>query len=129
MYTSPVNLVTLFSALADRTRLRILNLVRRREVCVCYFVSILDETQPKISRHLAYLRRAGIVHARRDGKWIHYSIARPSDAAAAGVLEATLNAIAGDKQMQRDAASLERACCAVKLPPELEHAPRPQLTV
>jgi ArsR family transcriptional regulator len=123
-----VNLVTLFSALADRTRLRILNLVRRREVCVCYFVSILDETQPKISRHLAYLRRAGIVNTRRDGKWIHYSIARPSDASAAAVLEATLNAVASDRQMQRDAAALERTCCAVKLPPELEHAPRPQLT-
>jgi ArsR family transcriptional regulator len=123
-----MNLVTLFSALADRTRLRILNLVRRREVCVCYFVAILDETQPKISRHLAYLRKAGLVRTRRDGKWIHYSIARPSDPAAAAVLEATLNAITSDKQMQRDASSLERACCAVKLPPELEHAPRPQLT-
>lgn len=122
-----MNLVTLFSALADRTRLRILNLVRRREVCGCYFVSILDETQPKISRHLAYLRRAGLVSTRRDGKWIHYSIARPADAQAAAVLEATLNAMGADKQMQRDAAALERACCAVKLPPELEHAPRPQL--
>ncbi|HEX8616049.1 MAG TPA: metalloregulator ArsR/SmtB family transcription factor [Thermoanaerobaculia bacterium] len=124
-----MNLVPLFAALADRTRLRILNLVRRREVCVCYFVSILGETQPKVSRHLAYLRRAGIVSARREGKWIHYSLARPADAQAAAVLEATLTAIATDKQMQRDAASLERACCAVKLPPELEHAPRPQLTV
>jgi ArsR family transcriptional regulator len=124
-----MNLVTLFAALADRTRLRILNLVRRREVCVCYFVSILGETQPKISRHLAYLRRAGIVSARREGKWIHYSLARPADAQAAAVLEATLTAIASDKQMQRDASSFERACCAVKLPPELEHAPRPQLTV
>ncbi|HYO76436.1 MAG TPA: metalloregulator ArsR/SmtB family transcription factor [Thermoanaerobaculia bacterium] len=123
-----MNLVTLFAALADRTRLRILNLVRRREVCVCYFVSLLDETQPKISRHLAYLRRAGIVNARRDGKWIHYSLARPNDAGAAQVLEATLDAVANDKQMQRDASMLERACCAVKLPPELEHAPRPQLT-
>lgn len=129
MYNRRVNLVTLFAALSDRTRLRILNLVRRREVCVCYFVSILDETQPKISRHLAYLRRAGIVSARRDGKWIHYSIARPSDPGAAAVLDATLDAIGADKQMQRDAASLERACCAVRLPPELEHAPRPQLTV
>lgn len=129
MYTPCVNLVTLFAALADRTRLRILNLVRRREVCVCYFVAILNETQPKISRHLAYLRRAGIVSARRDGKWIHYSIARPSDPHAAAVLDAALNAVASDKQMQRDAGSLERACCAVKLPPELEHAPRPQLTV
>jgi ArsR family transcriptional regulator len=124
-----MDLVTLFAALADRTRLRILNLVRRREVCVCYFVSILDETQPKISRHLAYLRRAGIVHARRDGKWIHYSLARPADVNAAAVLEATLSAVANDKQMQRDGAALEKACCATKLPPELEHAPRPQLTV
>ncbi len=123
-----MNLVTLFSALADRTRLRILNLVRRREVCVCYFVAILDETQPKISRHLAYLRRAGIVSARRDGKWIHYTLARPADAQAAAVLEATLEAVASDRQMQKDEHALERACCASKLPPELEHAPRPQLT-
>ena len=122
-----MNLVTLFSALADRTRLRILNLMRRREVCVCYFVTILDETQPKISRHLAYLRRAGIVSARRDGKWIHYSVAMPSDPHAAAVLEATLEAVASDKQMQKDELALERACCAQKLPPELEHAPRPQL--
>jgi ArsR family transcriptional regulator len=127
MYNPRMNLVTLFSALADRTRLRILNLVRKREVCVCYFVSILGETQPKVSRHLAYLRRAGLVSTRRDGKWIHYSIARPSDAHAAAVLDATLAAIASDKQMQRDAKALENACCAAKLPPELEHAPRPQL--
>ncbi|HZS48542.1 MAG TPA: metalloregulator ArsR/SmtB family transcription factor, partial [Blastocatellia bacterium] len=62
----------LFSALADRTRLRLLNLMGDDEVCVCYFVEILDTNQPKISRHLAYLRRAGIVAGRREGKWIHY---------------------------------------------------------
>jgi ArsR family transcriptional regulator len=121
-----VKLVTLFAALADRTRLRILNILRGREVCVCYFVELLDETQPKISRHLAYLRRAGLVNARREGKWIHYSLARPAEAPAAAVLEATLDAVAAERQMQRDTLALERACCAVKLPPALEHAPRPQ---
>lgn len=122
------NLVPLFSALADGTRLRILNLLRQREVCVCYFVELLDETQPKISRHLAYLRRAGLVNARREGKWIHYSLARPSDAAVGAVLDSTLGAIANDRQMQRDLYALENACCASKLPPALENAPRPQLT-
>lgn len=123
-----MDLVTLFSALADRTRLRILNLIRRREVCVCYFVEILGETQPKISRHLAYLRRAGLVRTRRDGKWIHYSLEHPSDPSVRQVLEATLDAVASEKEMRRDEAALESACCATTLPPELEHAPRPQLT-
>lgn len=129
MYTPGMkpDLVMLFSALADRTRLRLLSLLRRGELCVCYFVTILDETQPKISRHLAYLRRAGIVKARRDGKWIHYSLAKPEEPAAAAVLEAALEAISNEREMRRDAMLLDRACCAVKLPPELEGAPRPVL--
>ena len=53
------NLAGLFAALADTTRLRLLNLMAGREVCVCYFVEILGQSQPKISRHLAYLRNAG----------------------------------------------------------------------
>ena len=121
------DLVTLFNALADRTRLRVLNLLAGGELCVCYFVELLDEAQPKISRHLAYLRRAGIVAARRDGKWIHYSLARPADPALAGVLESTLGALEHDKQMQRDRAALQRVCCAAKLPETLQNAPRPQL--
>jgi ArsR family transcriptional regulator len=119
-------LVSLFAALADRTRLRILNLLRGREVCVCYFVELLGETQPKISRHLAYLRKVGVVATRRDGKWIHYSLARPEDPNVASVLDATLDAIQHERQMRRDLMALEKACCAVKLPPALEHAPRPQ---
>jgi ArsR family transcriptional regulator len=121
------DLVTLFAALADRTRLRLLNLLQCGEICVCYFVEILGETQPKISRHLAYLRRAGVVYARRDGKWIHYRLARPDDPSAAAVLDATLSAVAEDKQMQRDRAAIQRACCAVKLPPALQNAPKPEL--
>ena len=76
------DLVTLFNALADRTRLRLLNLLAGGELCVCYFVELLDEAQPKISRHLAYLRRAGIVAARRDGKWMHYRIVAPAEVKA-----------------------------------------------
>jgi ArsR family transcriptional regulator, arsenate/arsenite/antimonite-responsive transcriptional repressor len=124
----PPDLVTLFSALADRTRLRVLNLLGCGEVCVCYFVEILGESQPKISRHLAYLRRAGVVHARRDGKWIHYSIAKPADPTVAAVLESTLAALERDKQMQRDRTALQRVCCASTLPETLQNAPRPQLT-
>jgi len=122
-----MDLVTLFSALADRTRLRLLNLLRSGELCVCYFVEILEETQPKISRHLAYLRRAGVVTARRDGKWIHYSLARPEDPHAAAVLDATLHAIENERQMKHDRLALSRVCCGPKLPAALEHAPRPVL--
>lgn len=122
-----MTVVTLFQALADRTRLRLLNLMADRELCVCYFVEILGESQPKISRHLAYLRRAGLVRARREGKWMHYSLSEPADRESATILEATLRALADDRLMQRDRASLERACCAVRLPPALENAPRPSI--
>src|SRR5258708_25533974 len=84
------DLVHLFAALADPTRLRLLNLMNGLEVCVCYFVEILKQGQPKISRHLAYLRRAGIVEARREGKWMHYRIERPDDPRATSILFATL---------------------------------------
>ena len=69
--SKPVNMARFFAALADNTRLRLLNLMAGREVCVCHFVEILGQSQPKISRHLAYLRQAGIVSARREGKWMH----------------------------------------------------------
>jgi ArsR family transcriptional regulator, arsenate/arsenite/antimonite-responsive transcriptional repressor len=89
-----ISLDVLFRALADATRLRLLNLIGNREICVCYFVEILGMSQPKISRHLAYLRRAGVVAARRDGKWMHYRLAAPRDEAVAGVLRETLKRLA-----------------------------------
>ena len=119
------DLVTLFQALADPTRLRLLNLISAGEVCVCFFVDVLGESQPKISRHLAYLRRAGVVQARRDGKWIHYSLIEPVDPELRAVLDATIHAIAEDRQMQRDRMALERACCATRLTGTLGQAPRP----
>jgi ArsR family transcriptional regulator len=118
-------LVTLFAALADPTRLRLLNLMDGREVCVCYFVEILKQGQPKISRHLAYLRRAGIVEARRDGKWMHYRIERPGDPKAASILDATLQSFKGDRDMQADLARLDKACCEPQRFVTLQGVPRP----
>jgi len=102
--------------LADTTRLRLLNLMAGREVCVCHFVEILRQSQPKISRHLAYLRRAGLVAARREGKWMHYSICAPADAAARSILADVLDALSRDKQMQADRVKLGPACCAPQEP-------------
>ena len=114
-----------FRALADRTRLRLLNLMRADEVCVCFFVEILKTNQPKISRHLAYLRRAGIVDARREGQWMHYRIVEPTDAEAAQVLNDTMKWLADDTEMQRDRDRLVRICCAPQLPVNIQGAPRP----
>ena len=101
-----------FQALGDGTRLRLLNLMGEKEVCVCYFVEILGGPQSKISRHLAYLRHAGIVEARRDGKWMHYRIAMPPHIGAAQVLRNTLDWLKQEKPMQVDRARLAKACCA-----------------
>jgi ArsR family transcriptional regulator len=120
-----MDLEALFRALADRTRLRILNLMRDQEVCVCYFVEILKTSQPKISRHLAYLRRAGIVAARRSGTWMHYRIAVPKEAAAAEILREVLQALAEDREMRNDLVRLERACCAPTPFVRLQGAPLP----
>lgn len=93
---------TFFIALADRTRRRILNLMREHEICVADFTGILDVSQPKISRHLAYLRNAGIVSARRDGKWMYYRIVEPEDAYAAQILQDTLDWLASQERMRKD---------------------------
>jgi len=119
------DLPSLFAALADRTRLRLLNLMNGREVCVCYFVEILKQSQPKISRHLAYLRNAGIVRARREGKWMHYSIERPADPAAAAILDAALESFAADREMQSDLSRLSKACCQPQRFVTLQDAPVP----
>ena len=128
MAHSPKNydLSLLFAALADRTRLRLLNLMDGREVCVCYFVEILGQSQPKISRHLAYLRRAGIVAARREGKWAHYKILLPANSGAAKILRETLAAIREEKGMQADLARLNKSCCVPQKILALDGAPPPR---
>jgi ArsR family transcriptional regulator, arsenate/arsenite/antimonite-responsive transcriptional repressor len=122
--TKPFDMEMLFRALADRTRLRLLNLMGNDEVCVCYFVEVLRTPQPKISRHLAYLRRAGIVGARREGKWMHYRITEPADTQAQQVFKDVRNWLSGNPTMQRERGRLVNICCA-KPPAHLVHAPKP----
>jgi len=119
------NVERFFQALGDDTRLRLLNLMGDQEICVCYFVEILGGPQPKISRHLAYLRSAGIVAARREGKWMHYRIVMPPHIGAAQILRQTLDWLTEDKQMRADRARLTKACCAPAKYALLDGAPLP----
>ncbi|MBB5319431.1 ArsR/SmtB family transcription factor [Tunturibacter empetritectus] len=114
-----------FQALGDSTRLRLLNLMGEQEVCVCYFVEILGGPQPKISRHLAYLRSAGIVSARREAKWMHYRIVMPPHIGAAQILKQTLEWLKEEKTMQKDRAQLVKACCSPSKYASLDGAPLP----
>src|ERR1700680_2922411 len=125
--TKPFALDLLFPPMSDPTRLRLLNLIADREICVCYFVEILGISQPKISRHLAYLRRAGIVAARRQGRWMHYRLVVPQDAVASSILKETLKHLRERPDMRRDFAKFGTACCK---PGEFElpqRAPQPSL--
>lgn len=118
----------LFRALADRTRLRLLNLIADRDICVCYFVDILGLSQPKISRHLAYLRRAGIAAARRQGRWMHYRLLQPQDEVASSILKETLAHLRQLPEMQSDLTKCAIHCCdpaAYEHPQELKPSPAP----
>lgn len=101
------DLEVFFLALADKTRLKLLNLMREQEICVNLLVEILSESQPKISRHLAYLKSAGIVAARRDGKWIYYRINELADDYAAQVLSDTLEWLESQAEMRKDYEKLQ----------------------
>ena len=126
---SQFDLERFFQALGDETRLRILNLIGDQEICVCYFVEAIGCPQPKISRHLAYLRRAGIVSVRRDGKWMHYRIAMPPHEGAAQILRQTLATLKNEKKMQADHIRLARECCAPEKFVTLQGAPLPSPTL
>lgn len=125
MATAAKDIERLFQALGDRTRLRLLNVIGDDEICVCFFVEALGESQPKISRHLAYLRRAGIVAGRREGKWIHYRVAEPSNPVAAEIMRGLRHWMDTDPEMQRDRARLVSVCCAPEGPTQLRMAPKP----
>ena len=122
-----VELESFFMALADKTRLRLLNLMRDGEICVCFFTEVLEESQPKISRHLAYLRNAGLVEARRDGKWMHYKIVEPTNEIAANILRETLASLQTQTDLQQDYIKLEIACCGVSVPITISKAPKPNV--
>jgi ArsR family transcriptional regulator len=105
-----------FAALADKTRLRLLNLMRDGEVCVCFFAGALDTNNPKISRHLSYLKRANLVTGRREGKWMHYSLNEPAEPTAREVFDATMKMIETDSQMTADKQRLLEFCCSIDRP-------------
>jgi ArsR family transcriptional regulator len=105
------NLARFFQALGNDVRLRLLNLIGDREICVCHLVNALELPQPLISQHLACLRSVGIVEARREGKWMHYRIVPPPHAGAAEILEQTLASFQSDKAMKAERNALDKACC------------------
>src|SRR6187455_3533130 len=103
----------LFQALGDVTRLRILGLLLTGEVCVCHIHESLKVSQPKASRHLAYLRRAGLVETRRDGLWVYYRLAEAPDPVVAAVKQAVTHALGHLEGVRRDALRLQQknGCC------------------
>jgi ArsR family transcriptional regulator len=119
------NMELFFAALADRTRLRLLSLMAGGEICVCFLVEVLGTNQPKISRHLAYLRRAGLVSDRKEGKWVHYGLAEPSEPNAARILREVLAWLKDDPEMRRDRERLMKVCCSPQPPVAIQGAPRP----
>lgn len=110
----------LFKALGDRTRLRILALLAAGEVCVCNIHESLNLPQPTVSRHLAYLRRSGLVETRRDGVWMHYRLAPPAEQLAGAIVDAALHAVGHAPSVSSDRKKLAKvagldvktaACC------------------
>ena len=111
----------LFQALSDPTRLRILGLLLAGEVCVCHIHESLKLAQPKVSRHLAYLRRSGLVNTRKEGLWVYYRLSDSSDPILTTVREAVTHVLGHFDTVARDAQRLQRATgCAVPL---RQHAP------
>lgn len=99
----------LFRAFADRTRLRLLHLLsRRRELCVCDLQAVLGLSQPKVSRHLAYLRGAGLITVRRAGLWKHYALAAPAGKFHAGLVGCLKGCFADADFLRRDLRALAR---------------------
>ena len=103
----------LFQALGDTTRLRILGLLLTGEVCVCDIHESLRTPQPKVSRHLAYLREAGLVDTRRQGLWVYYRLADVRDPVLATIRQAVAHSLTHLDTIRRDADRLHKrtGCC------------------
>jgi ArsR family transcriptional regulator len=112
-----VEMESLFKALADAKRLRILGLLLAGEVCVCDIHESLKIPQSKASRHLAYLRRSGLVETRREGLWIHYRLGTLADPVLAAIGDAVRHALTHVDTVQRDGERLhKRTGCCVPAP-------------
>lgn len=115
-----VTLETVLKALADRTRLRIVGLLAAGEICVCHIHESLGIPQPTASRHLAYLRRAGLVDGRKDGLWVHYRLARLDDPVIQSVLDSVAHAVGHVATSERDR---RRLSSRVEIPAEARIIP------
>jgi ArsR family transcriptional regulator len=103
-------LTLFYAALADESRLRLLHLLKKGEICVCHLQGVLQTNQPKISRHLAYLRKAGLVEARKDGKWMHYRL-KADDKITGKILAQTLAYLEKQPQIKNDRQRLKDVIC------------------
>jgi ArsR family transcriptional regulator len=104
------DLVKFFAALADENRLRLLRLMQDGEVCVCHLQDALQTNQPKVSRHLAYLRKSGVVETRREGKWMYYSL-KKLDQGRTAILKEALRLSKIQRQAKHDKTRLKKVCC------------------
>ena len=102
-------LESLFKALADKTRLRILALLGNNEVCVCHIHDSLGLPQPTVSRHLAYLRQSGLVATRRDGVWMHYQVSRSLSPVIRDIVTAAVDAVQQLPATTQDRKQFERS--------------------
>ena len=103
-----MELVRIYECLCDRTRLRILNLLLRGPLCVCHFQVVLGEPQVKISKHLNYLRRRGLVTARREQNWMVYALPEKTSSELRANLACLQDCTSESPIFRRDAARLRR---------------------
>ena len=107
-----VSIDRMFRAFSDRTRLRILSMLRDgRELCVCDIIRVIRAPQAKISRHLAYLRKANLVLARKEGLWVHYRLAPVSGAFHTKLIECLQCCLNDVPELKKDQAKLGGPCC------------------
>lgn len=109
----PDTIATLLTALADPTRLRILALLRGKDLCVCEIQQSLDATQPTVSRHLGHLRHAGLVTTRKEGLWVHYELAADVPETLRSVVQSLEQSVSRSPQGMKDRARLAARprCC------------------
>jgi ArsR family transcriptional regulator len=108
-----VQLLRIYDCLCDPTRLRLLNLLAQQPLCVCHFEAALRLPQARISRHLAYLRKHGMVVAEQQGPWRVYRLAEPAPAALRANLACLQDARATEPELRRDLARLARIAAQV----------------
>lgn len=122
-----MDLIRIYECLCDRTRLRILQLLAQRPLCVCHFQAILDEPQVKISKHLGYLRARGMVEAKRQANWMIYSLPRHPARDLAANLACLQDCAREDALFQRDLARLRKLApkLAAASPCGCDDAPAP----